>query len=97
MQTRAQSRPVHRDFIVGGGLPTQSGHRRRLLMRLRATLWAAALLLLPATIFAQDATVIGTVKDTTDAVLPGVTVTALKIDNGNTFVDVTDGAGNYRL
>jgi hypothetical protein len=54
-------------------------------------------LFLPATLLAQDATVIGTVKDSTDAVLPGVTVTALNLENGNTFVDVTDAAGNYRL
>jgi hypothetical protein len=55
------------------------------------------LLCLPLTLHAQDATIIGTVKDSTDAVLPGVTVTALNLENGNTFVDVTDAAGNYRL
>jgi hypothetical protein len=45
----------------------------------------------------QDATVIGTVKDSTDAVLPGVTVTAVNLENGNTFTDVSDASGNYRL
>ena len=54
-------------------------------------------LLLPTVLYAQDTTVIGTVKDATDAVLPGVTVTALNLENGNTFVDVSDAAGNYRL
>src|SRR5688500_1933259 len=54
-------------------------------------------LCLPAYLHAQDTTVIGTVKDATDSVLPGVTVTALNLENGNTFVDVSDAAGNYRL
>ena len=67
-------------------------------MKLRA-LGAAlsALLFLPASLLAQEATVIGTVRDSTDAVLPGVTVTALNVDNGNTFLDVSDESGNYRL
>ena len=55
------------------------------------------LFFLPLSLHAQDATVIGTVKDTTDAVLPGVTITALNLENGNTFLDVSDEAGNYRL
>ena len=36
-----------------------------------------AILLLPARLFAQEATVTGTVADSTGGVLPGVTVTAL--------------------
>jgi hypothetical protein len=56
-----------------------------------------ATLFLPPVLYAQDATIIGTVKDATDAVLPGVTVTALNLENGNTAVAVTDEAGNYRL
>ena len=56
-----------------------------------------AVLLLPATLRAQEATLLGNVTDATNAVLPGVTVTALKVDSGNAYVDVTDGAGNYRL
>jgi hypothetical protein len=55
------------------------------------------ILVLPAIVRAQDVIIVGTVTDSTDAVLPGVTVTALKVDNGNTFVEVTDGSGNYRL
>jgi hypothetical protein len=65
-------------------------------MRLRFAL-LCTLLFLPSALYAQDATVIGTVKDTTEAVLPGVTVTALNLESGNTFVDVSDGSGNYRL
>ena len=60
--------------------------------------WAlCAVVFLPAALRAQDASVTGTVTDATNAVLPGVTVTALRVDSGNTFVDVTDAAGNYRL
>ncbi len=55
------------------------------------------ILILPPILHAQDATLIGAVKDSTDAVLPGVTVTALNLENGNTFIDVSDAAGNYRL
>jgi hypothetical protein len=55
------------------------------------------LLCLPVPLLAQDATIIGAVKDSTDAVLPGVTVTAVNLDNGNTFSEVTNASGNYRL
>ena len=55
------------------------------------------LLLLPASVAAQEAVVIGTVADETGAVLPGVTVTALLVESGNTYLAVTDGSGNYRL
>ena len=54
-------------------------------------------LLLPSVLYAQDATVIGRVLDSTDAVLPGVTVTALNADNGTTSFGVSDASGNYRL
>ena len=56
-----------------------------------------AVLLLPAGLRAQEATVIGAVTDATNAVLPGATVTALRVDSGNTYVDVTDASGNFRL
>ena len=46
---------------------------------------------------AQEATIAGTVTDSTGGVLPGVTVTALHEATGNTFVGVTDDTGNYRL
>src|SRR5712692_6052834 len=56
-----------------------------------------SILALAVTARAQDATLTGTVTDATDAVLPGVTVTALLVETGNTFVAVTDGAGTYRM
>src|SRR6185295_20356923 len=57
----------------------------------------AAILLLPARLTAQEATLTGTVADFTGGVLPGVTVTALHEATGNTFVAVTDERGIYRI
>ena len=68
-----------------------SERTRRLIMV------GAILALLPGIGYAQEAVVSGTVTDSTGAVLPGVTVTALHEASGNTFVSVTDGSGNYRL
>ena len=56
-----------------------------------------SLFFLPTVLHAQDATVIGTVIDSTDAVLPGVTVTALNLENGATAFGVSDESGNYRV
>ena len=57
----------------------------------------SAMVLLPVIGYAQDAMVTGTITDSTGGVLPGVTITALHDATGNTFVAVTDGAGNFRL
>src|SRR6476619_8110915 len=56
-----------------------------------------AILLLPARLFAQEATLTGTIADSTGGVLPGVTVTAVLEATGNTFVAVTDDRGVYRI
>jgi hypothetical protein len=69
-------------------------------MRLRKGVLAIAawaVLIVPWAVLAQEATLSGSVTDTTDAVLPGVTVTALHVDTGTTFVGVTDASGNYRV
>ncbi len=66
----------------------------------RHGLWVlvtAIFLALPLAAYAQEATVTGTITDSTGGVLPGVTVTATNEESGNTFVAVTDGAGAYRL
>jgi hypothetical protein len=47
--------------------------------------------------YAQEATVSGTVTDSTGGVLPGVAVTALHEASGNTFQAVTDARGVYRI
>ena len=52
-----------------------------------------AIVALPLTGYAQEATITGTVTDSTGGVLPGVTVTALHEASGNTFVGVTDERG----
>ena len=46
---------------------------------------------------AQEATLTGIVTDSTGAVLPGVTVTALHPASGNSFVAVTDEHGAFRV
>ena len=51
----------------------------------------------PVAAYAQDATLNGTVTDSTGGVLPGVTITAVNEETGNTFVAVTDGTGEFRL
>src|SRR5262245_4179408 len=51
----------------------------------------------PAVGYAQEATLSGTVTDSTGGVLPGVTLTALHEATGNTCVAVTDARGAFRL
>ena len=61
---------------------------------------AAALLLLVAlasSVAAQEATLTGTLTDTSGGVLPGVTVTATHEATGNRFVAITDERGIYRI
>ena len=63
----------------------------------RRVILLCALFALPAIAYAQEAAITGTVTDSTGAVLPGVTVTAVLEATGNTFVAVTDARGVYRL
>jgi len=56
-----------------------------------------AVMALPAMVFAQEATLTGTITDSTGAVLPGVTVQAVNEASGNSFESVSDGLGVYRL
>lgn len=63
----------------------------------RMLLTVAVLLALPPGALAQEATLSGSITDSTGGVLPGVTVTALHEASGNTFVAVTDARGAYRL
>ena len=61
--------------------------------RRRSAAWfvAIALVILPASAYAQEATMSGTVTDTSGAAMPGVTVTAVHQATGNTFFVTTDG------
>jgi hypothetical protein len=52
---------------------------------------------LPVALDAQEATFAGAVTDSTGAVLPGVTITAVHTASGNTFTTVTDERGEFRL
>ncbi len=63
----------------------------------RWLLGTVLILALPALTFAQDATLSGTVTDTTGGVLPGVTVTAVNEASGNTFEAVTDARGVFEM
>jgi hypothetical protein len=56
-----------------------------------------AILLFPILASAQEATVTGTVVDSTGGVLPGVTVTTVNATTGNTFLGVTDERGTFRV
>jgi hypothetical protein len=56
-----------------------------------------AVLALPATAFAQEAVLTGTITDSTGAVLPGATVQAVNEATGNNYEAVTDGQGVYRI
>lgn len=62
----------------------------------RSLVLFCVVLVLPVLVYAQEA-IIGTVTDSTGAVLPGVTVTATLEATGNTFVSVTDERGAYRV
>ncbi|HEY3157794.1 MAG TPA: TonB-dependent receptor [Vicinamibacterales bacterium] len=64
---------------------------------LRAALVVSAALVFASPVFAQEATLSGTISDQTNSVLPGVTITAVHAASGNTFVGVSDDRGFYRL
>ena len=67
------------------------------LRKRSAWLVVVGVLVLPVTGYAQDATLNGTVTDSTGGVLPGVTITATNEETGNTFVAITDGSGEFRV
>ena len=56
-----------------------------------------ALLLLPFPAYAQEASIFGSITDTTSGALPGVTVTATSLETGRVFSGVSDERGEYRL
>src|SRR4051812_29577840 len=68
-----------------------------LTMRKRSVGFALVALLLSASAYAQrtSATVRGTVRDSTQAVLPGATVTVVNQDTGLTRATVTNSVGAY--
>jgi hypothetical protein len=68
------------------------------MKRLGVVLLAALIVIVaPVLASAQEATLTGTVTDTTAGALPGVTVRAVHEASGNSFEAVTDERGDYRL
>ena len=63
----------------------------------RRVVATVAILAAPVITHAQEATLTGTVTDTTGGVLPGVAVTALHEASGNTFEGVTDEHGVFEI
>ena len=66
-------------------------------MTLAARLLVLGLLAYPVVASAQEATLTGTVTDSTSGVLPGVTITAIHQATGNRFTAITDERGIYRV
>ena len=65
---------------------------------LKRVVLAVGLLLVGAvSAFAQQATITGTVTDSSGGVLPGVTITLVHEATGNTFEAVTDAQGQFRV
>jgi len=69
----------------------------RIVRRLLLVGSTLALITMPAVARAQEATVNGTVTDSTGGVLPGVTIKAVNAASGNSFESVTDARGAYLL
>ena len=65
--------------------------------RVRTWLLISSLLVFPARAMAQEATITGTIADSTGGVLPGVTVTAVHAATGFTLEAVTDARGVFRM
>ena len=67
------------------------------MSRLFSVLLVLSLSLAPAWAQVRSAAVLGTVQDSTDAVLPGVEVTATNVDTGITRTVVSDDTGKFRI
>jgi hypothetical protein len=67
--------------------------RRWLARIVIAMAWTAV----ATSVYAQNAQVSGVVKDSSGAVIPGVTITARNVETGLTRVAVTEATGEYRV
>jgi hypothetical protein len=63
----------------------------------RRLFFVSAMLALPVAAYSQEATINGTITDSTGAVLPGVSIVAVHEASGNTFEAVTDERGVFRI
>jgi len=66
-------------------------------MVLRRLMMVVSILTFPVLVHAQEATLSGSITDSTGGVLPGTTVRAVHVASGNTFDAVTDERGGYRI
>jgi outer membrane receptor protein involved in Fe transport len=64
---------------------------------IRTGTFVVLVLLAAAAAGAQEASLVGTITDTSGGVLPGVTVTATHVASGNSFSAVSDSNGEYRF
>ena len=64
---------------------------------MRSLIFVCTILTMPLVGYAQEASLTGTVTDSTGAVLPGVMVRAVHEATGNSFEAATDGLGSYRI
>ncbi len=69
----------------------------RVMRRLISICAILTILAIPGVGYAQEATLSGTVTDSTAAVLPGATIKAVNEASGNSFEAVTDARGAYRI
>ena len=67
------------------------------MRRLLVTTLAALACALAAPVYAQNAQLSGVVRDSSGAVIPGVTITTRNVDTGLTRVAVTESTGEYRV
>src|SRR4026209_1337392 len=83
------------DLSVTGACGRRSSMRRGLVGPF--ILIVLSCLALPGVVVAQEATISGTVKDSTAGVLPGVAVRAVHEATGTVFEGFTDERGNFRI
>ena len=67
------------------------------MRRIAAWMFVGAVLAWPGAVSAQEASLTGTLTDSTGGVLPGVTVVAQEDSTGNVFLGVSDAGGTYRV
>src|SRR5262249_36291519 len=89
-----------------GAAPADDIHRRTVGFRRGVTTmsrWSFGVLVVLGVVafgapaYAQNAQITGVVKDSSGAIIPGVTVTARNVETGFTRVGVTEANGDYRL
>lgn len=97
MRFRARARRAPALGFCASTCPATWGKKVRITRLLQCCSIGAVLLGAPGGALAQEATLTGTITDSTGGVLPGVTVTAVHETSGIVFESVTDGRGVFRV